>query len=67
MAEVHIIGQVSGANNFPKSELSCKWEFVVGKDWNHVQGEDRGQTHVDLPLVRDFNLGRRKCSLGASS
>lgn len=31
MAEVHVIGQVTGASGFGRSSLFCKWTLQLGK------------------------------------
>jgi hypothetical protein len=31
MAEVHILGQIKGAQDFEKESLFCKWELNTGK------------------------------------
>ncbi len=31
MAEVHIIGQIVGASDFPENSLYCKWSITHGK------------------------------------
>lgn len=31
MAEVHIIGQIKSAKDFPKQNLFCKWALQNGK------------------------------------
>jgi B9 domain-containing protein 2 len=49
MAEVHIIGQILGASEFPNSSLFCKWSINSGSGWKHLQGIKEGQTHVDSP------------------
>lgn len=49
MAEVHIVGTLQGAAQFPNSELCCKWAIVAGDDWKILEGEDCGQTQVDVP------------------
>ncbi|XP_066256462.1 B9 domain-containing protein 2 [Euwallacea similis] len=46
MAEVHILGQVSGAKEFPKQELFCKWYLQVGNNWKTIEGKREGQTQV---------------------
>ena len=51
MAEVHIIGTLIGASDFPCLNLSCKYSFVTGDEWKFLEGEEWGQTHVDLPKV----------------
>ena len=56
MAELHIIGQVIGATDFPSSHLSCKYQFVAGDDWSLLEGQPEGQTQVDLPRVRNHRL-----------
>ena len=30
MAEVHLIGQILGASEFPESSLYCKWSVTAG-------------------------------------
>jgi len=49
MAELHIVGQLVGATEFPSQDLFCKWSFVVGPDWTLLEGADEGQTQVDSP------------------
>eukprot|EP00118_Oscarella_pearsei_P014924 m.130790 g.130790 ORF g.130790 m.130790 type:complete len:176 (+) comp38037_c0_seq33:464-991(+) len=49
MAEVHVIGEVSGATSFPSSNLFCKWGVVAGKQWKLLAGLAEGQTQVDYP------------------
>ncbi|KAI8916112.1 ciliary basal body-associated, B9 protein-domain-containing protein [Gorgonomyces haynaldii] len=56
-AEVHLIGTLVGASEFPKSSLCCKWSLVVGQDWTHIEGETSGQTQVDIPLVLLLTTG----------
>ena len=51
MAEVYVIGTILGASGFPHPELSTKWSFVVGEGWNIVEGDENGQTQVDIPEV----------------
>ncbi|KAI9141385.1 B9 domain-containing protein [Paraphysoderma sedebokerense] len=50
MAELHIIGTIQGAEGFPSADLSCKWQFEAGSNWKIIQGIEKGQTQVDLPL-----------------
>ena len=33
MAEVHIIGQILYAKEFPKQELFCRWKLQCGKNF----------------------------------
>ncbi|KAI8611816.1 B9 domain-containing protein 2-like protein [Chytriomyces sp. MP71] len=49
MAELFLIGTIDGASGFPKPELCAKWALIVGDGWTRVEGEDAGQTQVDLP------------------
>ena len=51
MAEVHVLGTLIGASDFSSLNLSCKYSFVVGDNWKCLEGEEWGQTHVDLPKV----------------
>jgi hypothetical protein len=30
MAEVHIIGQIESARDFPDARLSCHWQLQIG-------------------------------------
>ncbi|KAL2915326.1 hypothetical protein HK105_205191 [Polyrhizophydium stewartii] len=56
MAEVHIIGSLVGASEFPKSALCCHWEIIAGEFWSPVEGELAGQTHVDAPLDPELTV-----------
>uniref|UniRef100_A0A7S0VBP4 B9 domain-containing protein 2 n=1 Tax=Polytomella parva TaxID=51329 RepID=A0A7S0VBP4_9CHLO len=47
MAEVHIIGQLLGATGFNSQNLFCKWGIVAGRNWELLEGNDQGQTHLD--------------------
>ncbi|PAA62683.1 hypothetical protein BOX15_Mlig030560g1 [Macrostomum lignano] len=49
MAEVHVIGQIVGASEFPENDLFCKWEAHFGPAWKRLEGEVSGQTQVDCP------------------
>ncbi|KAF7282512.1 hypothetical protein GWI33_002577 [Rhynchophorus ferrugineus] len=46
MAEVHIIGQIIGAREFPKQEVFCKWHLQIGNNWRVIEGKKEGQTQV---------------------
>eukprot|EP00842_Homolaphlyctis_polyrhiza_P005153 jgi/Hompol1/5639/HPOL_004609-RA len=50
MSEVHIIGSLVGASEFPQNALCCQWEFTAGEHWAVIEGEQTGQTHVDVPM-----------------
>ncbi|XJO74875.1 hypothetical protein BDV3_005632 [Batrachochytrium dendrobatidis] len=54
MAELHILGTLVGASEFPKATLCCQWELTAGEKWTPIEGDLSGQTHVDVPL--DSNL-----------
>ncbi|KAK3871506.1 hypothetical protein Pcinc_023348 [Petrolisthes cinctipes] len=47
MAEVHIIGQLSGTSGFPCASLFCKWSLQLGGGWKVVEGVSEGQTQAD--------------------
>ncbi|CAF0889025.1 unnamed protein product [Didymodactylos carnosus] len=49
MAEVHVIGSISGGSGFPDESLFCKWKIHAGSAWRVLQGEQEGQTQVDSP------------------
>ena len=58
MAEVHVVGEISGASGFASSRLLCKWAFVSGNVWKILEGHDSGQTQVDDPQVLDLLKSR---------
>lgn len=45
-AELHIVGEISGAANFSGDSFFCTYEVVVGSQWTHVEGGTKGTTHV---------------------
>ncbi|GAB1611134.1 B9 domain-containing protein 2-like [Argonauta hians] len=47
MAEVHIIGQITGAHGFSTSGLFCKFGIKTGNAWKVLSGMSEGQTQVD--------------------
>ena len=49
MAEVHIIGQIVGASEFPSQRLFCKWGLHAGGAWKLIAGSKEGQTQTDTP------------------
>ncbi|KAJ3407064.1 hypothetical protein CcCBS67573_g03926 [Chytriomyces confervae] len=49
MAELFCIGTLQGASGYPHAELCAKWAFVAGDAWELVEGEESGQTQVDVP------------------
>ena len=51
MAEVHIIGELTGGSGFASSNLFCKWGMSVGPSWKVLEGITEGQTQVDHPKV----------------
>ena len=51
MAEVHLIGELVGADNFPSGSLFCKWGLALGSAWKVLEGSKEGQTQVDHPQV----------------
>ena len=55
-AEVHLIGTLVGASEFPESTLCCKWSIIAGEEWNLIEGETFGQTHVDQPLDKHLTV-----------
>ena len=54
MAEVHIIGELTGGSGFASSNLFCKWGMSVGTSWKVLEGITEGQTQVDHPKVRMY-------------
>ncbi|XP_018898557.2 B9 domain-containing protein 2 [Bemisia tabaci] len=54
MAEVHIIGQIKCASQFPKTCLFCKWSIHTGPNWKLIEGDKEGQTQVDDPIYDEY-------------
>lgn len=49
MPEIHIVGQIASGMNLisdPSEGTFCRWKFESGKAWQHLGGEESGQTHV---------------------
>ena len=54
MAELHVIGEITGASEFPSHNLYCKWSVHVEGSWSILAGLRQGQTQVDNPENEDF-------------
>ncbi|KAF5898024.1 B9 domain-containing protein 2, partial [Clarias magur] len=54
MAELHIIGQITGASGFPENSLFCKWGVHTGGAWRLLSGLKEGQTQVDVPQTGEM-------------
>ena len=52
MAELHVVGQVVGASDFPLPSIFVKYSFETGSNFRLLQGQTTGQTQCDQPLVR---------------
>ena len=52
MAELHIVGQITGAVDFPFPNIFCKYSIETGSSFRLLQGQKAGQTQCDMPLVR---------------
>jgi len=50
-AELHLLGQLSGASGFPLSSLFCKFSIESGSNFRVLQGAVEGQTQCDQPNV----------------
>ena len=47
MAELHVVGEISGGRGFAASNLFCKWGLYAGTNFDLLEGNNDGQTHVD--------------------
>lgn len=47
--EVHIIGEITSAENFGTGGFACKWGVEYGSLWHHIAGDQLGQTQIDYP------------------
>ena len=54
MAELHVIGEVSGGSGFPSHNLYCKWSVHAEGTWSILAGLKEGQTQVDNPENEDY-------------
>eukprot|EP00051_Salpingoeca_urceolata_P035094 m.28141 g.28141 ORF g.28141 m.28141 type:complete len:176 (+) comp8763_c1_seq1:140-667(+) len=57
MAEVHLIGEMVGATEFPDGGLSCRWSLVTGPAWNCLEGDTSGHTQTDVPMDGNAKWG----------
>uniref|UniRef100_A0A7S0F771 B9 domain-containing protein 2 n=1 Tax=Phaeocystis antarctica TaxID=33657 RepID=A0A7S0F771_9EUKA len=48
-AELHLLGQLTGASGFPLSSLFCKFSIESGSNFRVLQGVVEGQTQCDQP------------------
>ncbi|ESN96204.1 hypothetical protein HELRODRAFT_67914 [Helobdella robusta] len=55
MSELHVIGQIIGANGFPNNSLFCKWGIHAGGAWKILSGLKEGQTQIDNPELDDMS------------
>uniref|UniRef100_A0A7E4UYF3 B9 domain-containing protein 2 n=1 Tax=Panagrellus redivivus TaxID=6233 RepID=A0A7E4UYF3_PANRE len=51
MAEVHVIGEIYSAHDFPDNQLCCRWQLQTGGGWRVISGDREGQTQTDLPTT----------------
>lgn len=56
MAELHLVGQLVGADGYPLPSLFCKWSFEVGSNFRLLQGTTSGQTQCDMPPEGEMAL-----------
>ena len=47
--ELHVIGEILGAQGYEFPSLFCKFAFEVGGNFRLLQGLSAGQTHCDEP------------------
>lgn len=45
-AELHIVGEITGASNFSGHSFLISYEIVTGTQWKHIEGADKGTSHV---------------------
>ena len=57
--ELHVVGEILGASDFPLPSLLCKFSFESGSNFRLLQGLPAGQTHCDTPPVRMRALTER--------
>jgi hypothetical protein len=49
--EVHIIGQLCGAEGFETENAFCVFDVKCGPSWTLLGGETEGQTQTDYTMV----------------
>ncbi|EFC48927.1 hypothetical protein NAEGRDRAFT_30379 [Naegleria gruberi] len=47
MAELHLIGEITGATGYREDNLFCSFHVEKGSHWTHVSGLEKGQTQVN--------------------
>lgn len=47
--EVHVIGEITSGEGFGSGGFACKWGLEYGRAWQHIAGDQLGQTQVDYP------------------
>lgn len=48
MAELHVVGEITGGVNFKGYSFFCTFEVIHGPMWAPVEGSMRGSTHIML-------------------
>jgi B9 domain-containing protein 2 len=56
MAELHVVGQLVGATDFPLPSVFCKFAVEVGSNFRLLQGATSGQTQCDMPQEGEMAL-----------
>lgn len=56
MAELHVVGEIVGADNYPLPSLFCKFAVEAGNNFRLLQGVPTGQTHCDSPPEGEMAL-----------
>lgn len=62
MAEVHLIGQIVGADDFEDRSLFSKWAIRSGSCWNLLEGRLGGQTQLTTKVVDESGKQRHSWS-----
>lgn len=52
MAELHIIGEIIGAEGFSEQSLFAKWKLNAGSSWRPLEGFTEGQTQLSARKIR---------------
>ena len=56
MAELHIVGELIGAEDYSLPSLFCKFAVEAGSNFRLLQGATSGQTQCDMPPEGEMAL-----------
>mgnify|MGYP000857260588 CR=1 FL=1 len=46
--QLHLIGEIKGANGFDGNRVFCKFSIRSGHNWTLISGKDYGETYEEI-------------------